>query len=70
MIADIAKQQKYVISTIKRRALESEHGLALPAINQFLGFHLDRLSHLSAPIKGEGQDFTVLDRLLRDTVLA
>ncbi|SFC32498.1 nucleotidyltransferase domain-containing protein [Collimonas sp. OK412] len=55
--------------SIKRRALESEHGLAMPLINQFLEFHLDRLSHAFAPVHDEQQDFTVLDRLLRDTVL-
>jgi hypothetical protein len=54
---------------IKRRAMESEHGLAMPTINQFLELQLDRLSHASPPMKEGMQDFTVLDRLLRDTVL-
>ena len=55
--------------TIKRRAMESEQGLAMPAINRFLELHLARLNHGSAPARDEGQDFTVLDRLLRDTVM-
>jgi hypothetical protein len=55
---------------IKRKAMESEHGLAMPAINEFLDLHLSRLSHVAAPPKRDSQDFTVLDRLLRDTVLA
>jgi predicted nucleotidyltransferase len=54
---------------IKRRALESEHGPAMPLINQFLEFHLERLSHTLAPVQDEQQDFSVLDHLLRDTVL-
>ncbi|CAN5284702.1 nucleotidyltransferase domain-containing protein [soil metagenome] len=53
---------------IKRQALESEHGLAMPTINHFLEFQLERLSHVPAPIK-EQQNFAVLDQLLRDTVL-
>ncbi len=55
---------------IKRRALESEHGVAMPAINQFLEFHLDRLTRPSPPPKAAGTDFAVLDRLLLATVLA
>lgn len=66
---DILKNAIAELLAIKRRALESEHGLVIPVINEFLGFHLDRLSHLSAPPKQEQQDFTVLDCLLRDTVL-
>lgn len=54
---------------VKRKAMESEHGLAMPAINEFLELHLDRLSHAAAPLKQDDQDFTILDRLLRDTVL-
>lgn len=54
---------------IKRRAMESEQGLAMPAINRFLELHLARLNHGSAPARDEGLDFTVLDRLLRDTVM-
>jgi predicted nucleotidyltransferase len=54
---------------IKRRALESEHGAAMPVINQFLEFHLERLGHTQAPPREQGQDFSVLDRLLHDTVL-
>jgi predicted nucleotidyltransferase len=54
---------------IKRRAMESEQGSAMPAINRFLELHLARLNHESAPARDEGLDFTVLDRLLRDTVM-
>jgi uncharacterized protein len=54
---------------IKRQASEAEHGLAIPTISQFIAFHLERLNHDSAPVRQEQQDFSVLDRLLRDTVL-
>lgn len=54
---------------IKRRASEAEHGAAMPQINQFLDFHLQRLNHETAPRPAEERDFSVLDRLLRDTVL-
>lgn len=54
---------------IKRRASETEQGRAIPIINQFIESHLERLSHAHAPLKEHGQDFSVLDRLLRDTVL-
>jgi uncharacterized protein len=55
--------------TIKRKAKESEHGKPMPEINEFLDLHLGRLSHGTAPLKQDDQDFTILDRLLRDTVL-
>lgn len=55
--------------TIKRKAMESEHGLPMPAINDFLELHLNRLSHVIAPPMRASQDFTILDRLLRDTVV-
>jgi predicted nucleotidyltransferase len=55
---------------IKRKAKESEHGEPMPAINAFLDSHLNRLSHEAGPLKQGEQDFTILDRLLRDTVLA
>jgi hypothetical protein len=54
---------------IKRRASEADHGAPMPAINAFIDTQLGRLSHETAPTS-EGQDFGVLDRLLRDTVLA
>ncbi len=54
---------------IKRRAKESEQGSAMPAINRFLELHLARLNHGAAPAKDDEQNFTVLDRLLRDTVM-
>jgi predicted nucleotidyltransferase len=53
---------------IKRRASETEHGLAMPVINRFLETHLGRLGHAAAPVAPQGQNFAVLDRLLRDTV--
>lgn len=55
--------------TIKRKAMESEHAKAMPVINEFLELHLDRLTHATAPLKQDDQDFTILDKLLRDTVL-
>jgi predicted nucleotidyltransferase len=55
---------------IKRRAMEAEHGASMPVINRFLEFHLDRLQQTPASAPLQAQDFTILDRLLRDTVLA
>jgi len=55
---------------IKRRAMESGEANAIPVINQFIEFHLDRLSHENGPQKEDQQDFSVLDCLLRDIVLA
>jgi len=55
---------------IKRRANESEQGAALPAINRFLNFHLERLNHTNGPQQPEQLDFSVLDRLLHDTVIS
>lgn len=54
---------------IKRRASEAEHGAAMPVINRFLEFHLERLSAVTAPTNEDAPDFAVLDHLLRDTVL-
>ncbi len=53
---------------IKRRASEGELGKPMPAIHAFIEEHLGRLSHEVAP-QEERQDFSVLDHLLRDTVL-
>jgi uncharacterized protein len=55
---------------IKRRAMESEHGAAMSVINRFLELHLARMNHAAAPQPQADQDFCVLDRLLRDTVLS
>jgi predicted nucleotidyltransferase len=55
---------------IKRRANEAEQGAALPAINRFLEFHLERLDHTNGPQPPERPDFSVLDHLLRDTVVS
>ena len=67
---DALKSAIDMLLTIKRRALESELGKPIPAINQFIAFQLERLSHTPAPHKQDDQDFSILDRLLRDTVLA
>ncbi|MFZ6654831.1 nucleotidyltransferase domain-containing protein [Undibacterium sp. TJN19] len=53
---------------IKRRAKESELAPALPVINRFIESELARLENVQA-IKTEDVDFSVLDRLLRDTVM-
>lgn len=54
---------------IKRGAMESEYGMAMPVINQFLETHLEKLRHEAPPLKEELHDFSLLDCLLRDTVL-
>ena len=53
---------------IKRRAAEAEYGAPLPVINDFLERELTRLENtpLFAP---QHVDFSILDRLLLDTVL-
>ena len=53
---------------VKRRAAEGELGKPIPAIHAFIEQHLNRLTHNSAP-EEERQDFSVLDHLLRDTIL-
>jgi predicted nucleotidyltransferase len=52
----------------KRAAMESEVGPPLPAINAFVDAELTRLE-AAAPPASDGIDFSVLDRLLTDTVL-
>ncbi len=52
----------------KRVAMESEVGPPLPAINAFVDAELTRLE-AAAPPASDGIDFSVLDRLLTDTVL-
>ena len=55
---------------IKRRASEAELGAPMPVINCFIEFHLERLASVAAPAMPEDLHFTILDRLLHDTVLA
>jgi predicted nucleotidyltransferase len=52
----------------KRAAMESEAGLPLPAINALIDAELTRLE-ATAPPASDWIDFSVLDRLLSDTVL-
>ncbi len=53
---------------IKRAAMESEHGQPLPILNAFIDAELTRLETTPPPTPAD-TDFSVLDRLLRDTVL-
>lgn len=53
---------------IKRRASEADQRPPMPIINVFIETHLERLNHESAP-EPQGQDFSVLDRLLYRTVM-
>lgn len=48
---DALKSAIDTLLTIKRRALESELGKPIPAINQFIAFQLERLNHTPAPHK-------------------
>lgn len=52
----------------KRAAMESDVGPPLPAINAFVDAELTRLEAAAPPVS-DGIDFSVLDRLLMDTVL-
>jgi predicted nucleotidyltransferase len=54
---------------IKRAAPESEYGQPLPALNAFIETELARLASVLPPVT-EDIDFSVLDRLLQDTVLS
>ena len=49
-------------------AIETEYGQPLPVINAFIAEELMRLESASPPGTG-GTDFSVLDRLLMETVL-
>lgn len=53
---------------IKRAAVESEYGQPLPIINAFIDAELARLESVLPPVRID-TDFSVLDRLLMDTVL-
>lgn len=70
LVVDVAlKTAISDLLAMKRRAMESEYGMAMPAINQFLKTHLERLRHEAPPLKEASHDFSLLDGLLRDTVL-
>lgn len=52
---------------LKRQAPESEYGQPLPVLNRFIDMELTRLESVLPPLKTE-TDFSVLDRLLMNTV--
>ncbi len=52
----------------KRAAKESEYGQPLPLINAFIDAELSRLESVLPPVPHD-TDFSILDRLLMDTVL-
>ena len=54
--------------SIKRAAGESEHGSPLPIINAFIDAELSRLEAVLPPVLRD-TDYSILDRLLMDTVL-
>lgn len=54
--------------TIKRAAMESEYGRPLPIINAFIDAELTRLESVLPPVP-QDTDFSILDRLLMDTVI-
>jgi len=69
MVTDPALRQIIAeLLTIKRTAQESEYGQPSPVINAFIAEELMRLESTSPPGTG-GTDFSVLDRLLMETVL-
>ena len=53
---------------IKRAAMESEYGQPLPVINAFIDAELTRLESVLPPVPHD-TDFSMLDRLLLNTVL-
>ena len=54
---------------IKRAAAESEYGSPLPTINAFVDAELTRLESVLPPVLRD-TDYSILDRLMMDTVLA
>ena len=54
---------------IKRAAAESEYGSPLPAINAFVDAELARLESVLPPVL-RNTDYSILDRLMMDTILA
>lgn len=57
-----------VLLDMKRRSGERSHGQPMPVINAFIEAELTRLEVFS-PAEGRETDFSILDRLLMDTVL-
>lgn len=55
--------------SIKRAASEADYGASLPRINDFLDAELSRLEAMPQPLQPE-KDFSILDCLLKQTVLA
>lgn len=53
----------------KRQAGEAEYGTPLPAINRFIEAELERLSAKPPPARNDTFDDTVLNEVLRNTVL-
>lgn len=53
---------------IKRAAMESEYGQAMPIINAFIDGELTRLESVPPPVP-QDTDFSILDRLLTSAVL-
>jgi len=54
---------------IKRQAKESENAPAMPVINRFIEDQLARLALAASPVDAQAYNFSVLDRLLNETVL-
>jgi predicted nucleotidyltransferase len=54
---------------IKRAVGEGEHGSPFPIINAFIDAELSRLETVLPPVLRD-TDYSILDRLLMDTVLA
>ena len=63
LLAAIAK-----LLFIKRRAKESELSVPIPVINRFIESQLERLDSVRTSSTGD-MDFSVLDRLLLETVM-
>jgi len=69
MITDPAMRRAIEeLLAIKRAAQESEYGPPMPVIDAFIAAELERLESVSPPAFRE-IDFSVLDRLLMETVL-
>lgn len=69
MVTDaVLRQAIDELLTIKRAAHEPEYGQPLPVINAFIAEELIRLESAFPPMLS-GTDFSVLDRLLMETVL-
>lgn len=70
VVADAALRRAIEeLLAVKRAAMEAEHGKPLPILDAFIDAELRRLESVSPPVPRE-TDFSVLDRLLMDAVLA